>query len=280
MPVAVLIVNYRSYEALDRCLISLWPHLSDGDEVVIVDAASNAALVAPLRERHPGATWILRPDNTGFSAGINAAAAASTAPYLMFLNPDTEVQGAVVRVLEQWLAGSPDRGVAGPRVLNSDDTLQPSARRFPGLSTVFGGRSTWLTRRWPNNWLSRRNLLRRDAREPGEVDWVSGSCLATPRRVFDQLHGLDESFFLYWEDADYCRRVTALGLRCHYVPTAAIRHAGGVSSANNLAGAIRAFHASAFHLYWKHSTWGRVFAPLVWAGLKARAELRVLETRR
>lgn len=276
MSVAVLIVNYRTYDSLDRCLTSLRAFVDDQDEVVVVDWVSDEGARRALEAQHPFVTWLPSVDNLGFSAGINRAAAATKAPVLVWLNPDTVVEGPIVRELESWLASQPEVAVAGPKVLNRDGTVQPSARRFPGLSTVLGGRSTWLTRTFPNNWFSRRNLLQGEGRHSAEVDWLAGSCLATPRSTFERLGGLDESFFMYWEDADYCRRAGALGLKCHYVPTSAVRHSGGASSAHNVVPSIRAFHRSAFRLFWKHSHFARILAPLVWIGLRLRAELKVL----
>lgn len=273
---AVLIVNYRTYDSLDRCLTSLRPFLAEGDEVVVVDWVSDDRARRELEGRHGFVKFVASAENRGFAAGVNLAAAATSAPVLVCLNPDAEVEGPVVRELEAWLAAHPEVAVAGPRVLNRDGTVQPSARRFPGLSTVLGGRSTWLTRTFPNNWFSRRNLLQRDGQHPAEVDWVAGSCLATRREAFERLGGLDESFFMYWEDADYCRRATALGLKCHYVPTSAVRHSGGASSAHNVVPSIRAFHRSAFRLFWKHAGAARVAAPIVWAGLWLRGEIKIL----
>lgn len=278
MRVAVLIVNYRTYGALDRCLTSLRKYTSDEDEVAVVDWVSDEKLREDLAARHRRVRFLPHAGNRGFSAGVNLAAAATTAPILLLLNPDTELQGPVVRVLAEWLEAHPETAVVGPRVLNTDGTVQPSARRFPGLSTALGGRSTWLTRRFPNNWFSRHNLLHASPgqdREAREVDWLSGSCFATPRSVFERLGGLDESLFMYWEDADYCRRAKALGFKCHHLPTTAVCHIGGLSSAQNVAPSIRAFHRSAFRLYWKHSGVGRVAAPLVWMGLRLRAEIKI-----
>jgi GT2 family glycosyltransferase len=279
--VAVLLVNYRAYDALSRALESLGPHLNDDDEVVVIDYESEASRAADLTARHPRARILARADNLGFAAGVNLAAAATRAPLLMLLNPDAVLEGPVPRVLEQWMAAHERAGVAGPRVLNPDGSVQPSARRFPGLTTTLGGRSTWLTKRLPNNWFSRRNLIGRDATAPVDVDWVSGACLMTRRDLFSRLGGLDEGFFMYWEDADYCRRVAQAGFRCTYVPGVAARHVGGVSAQYDLSRAIRAFHRSAFHLFWKHaSAPARALAPLVWAGLWIRGELRVAQEKR
>ena len=271
MAAAVLIVNYHAYGDLRRCLESLVPHLATDDQIVVVDYECDRTALARAIDVSVRVVTVERDDNLGFAAGVNLAARQTRAPFLMLLNPDTVVEGPVIRTLEAWLAAHPDAGVAGPRVLNADGTVQPSARQFPGVTTLLGGRTTWLTRRFPRNWFSKRNLLAQDAKAPVDVDWVSGACLMTRRDLFDTLGGFDEAFFLYWEDADYCRRVTAAGFRNVYVPTAPVRHAGGASAEHNRTNAIRAFHASAFRLYWKHaSIAGRLGAPVARVGLWLR----------
>lgn len=274
MPVAVLIVNYRVYRDLDAGLAALAPFLGADDEVVVVDQDSAPDELAALASRHPRVRFIAKSDNRGFAAGINEAARHTRAPFLLWLNPDAVIEGPVVRTLEAWLSAHPDTAAVGPRVLDADGAVQQSARRFPGPTTAIAGRSTWLSRRFPANWLSRRNLLAAGRTEPGDVDWVAGSCVMTSRTVFDQLGGLDEQFFLYWEDADYCRRAGRLGFRCTYLPTVSVRHAGGQSVQTDPAPAIRAFHKSAFRLFHKHSgPVGRGVAPLVRAGLWLRGEV-------
>lgn len=277
VPAAVLIVNYRTYDALDRSLTSLATHLADADEVVVIDWESDAQALAQLSAAHPRVRFEGRAGNHGFAAGVNAAATLTTAPVLILLNPDTEVQGPIVRTLADWLAAHPSCAVVGPRVLDADGRVQASARRFPGVTTALGGRSTWLTKTFPNNWFTRRNLLtsRQPEGESQSVDWLAGSCFATSRVVFESLGGLDEGFFMYWEDADYCRRATRAGHECHYLPVVSVRHTGGLSSAHNVVPAIRAFHQSAYRLFWKHAGIARLMAPLVWAGLWARGEMKV-----
>ncbi|MEO8260897.1 MAG: glycosyltransferase family 2 protein [Acidobacteriota bacterium] len=273
MAAAVLIVNYHAYDDLRRCLESLLPHLAADDAVVVVDYECDETALARAVDVPVRIITVPRPDNLGFAAGVNLAARQTAAPFLLLLNPDTIVEGPIIRTLETWLGSHPDAGVAGPRVLNADGTVQASARRFPGVSTLLGGRTTWLTRRFPGNWLSARNLLAQDAAGPVDVDWVSGSCLMTRRDVFDAVGGFDEAFFLYWEDADYGRRVAAAGFRSVYVPAASVRHVGGRSADHHPANAIRAFHTSAFRLYWKHaSAPGRLAAPIARIGLWLRGE--------
>jgi GT2 family glycosyltransferase len=273
LSVAVLVVNYHVDTELDRLLSSIAPFLRAGDEVVVVDQESEPARLARLRAAHPRVTFVPTDRNIGFAAGVNRAARASTAPLLLLVNPDAVVDEPVIEQLEQYLDAHPHVGVVGPRVLNEDGTVQPSARRFPGLSTLFAGRSTWLSRRFPGNPLSQWNLPAQRSGAPVAVDWLAGSCLMVRRRVFDDLQGLDEAFFLYWEDADFCRRAAALGWARMYVPTVSVRHAGGRSAATNPAPAVRAFHASAYRLFEKHAGRGaRLLAPLARLGLWLRGE--------
>jgi hypothetical protein len=279
--VSVLIVNYRSYEALDVCLATLHAQLGADDEIVVIDHASDAARLARIRAAHPRLRAEGLTGNPGFAAGINRAARHARGDALLFVNPDVVFDQPIVGGMARHLAASPDVGVVGPRLLNADGSVQPSARAFPGVTTLVGGRTTWLTRRFPGNWFSRRNLIGRSATEPTDADWISGACLLTHRALFEQLGGLDERFFLYWEDADYCRRVATAGWRVAHLPGLVARHAGGASSRHDLSAAMRVFHQSAFRYYWKHAGWfGRLAAPVVAAGLWLRGEARARAERR
>lgn len=276
MPVSVLSVNFRVYEDLDRSLAALRPFLAEDDEVVVVDNEWDRAKRDWLRSRHPAIRVVPTHENIGFAAAVNLAVRHSRCPSLLVLNPDTIVRGPVVRTLEAWLHGHPDTGVVGPRVLNPDGTVQPSARRFPGITTAIGGRSSWLTEHFPNNWLSRRNLLGLTGSAPIDVDWIAGSCFMTTRAAFERVGGLDEQFFLYWEDADYCRRLSAVGLKCTYLPTVTVQHMGGKSSDLVPLLAIRSFHESALRLRRKHGGMlARLSAPIAAVAMRLHTEWRV-----
>ena len=273
LSVAVLVVNYHVYEELDGALASVERFLRPGDEVVVVDQESEAGRAEEVSRRHPRVTFVPTEHNVGFAAGVNLAARASTASHLLFLNPDSVMDNPVIERLERYLVNHPAVGVVGPRVLNQDGAVRRRRGDFRASRRALAGRSTWLTTRFPGNWLSRWNLPARDTAAPMAVDWIAGSCLMTRRSLFDALNGLDESFFLYWEDADFCRRAVDGGWQCVYLPVGSIRHTGGRSTASSPGPAIRAFHASAFRLYQKHAgPLGRVFAPLARFALWSRGE--------
>lgn len=269
----VLIVNYRAYDELERCLESLEPVRSAFAQVLVVDQESAPDDAARLTARFPGVELIPLSTNTGFAAGVNLAARSARSPFLLLVNPDCVITGTMCGHLLAALDARGDMAVAGPRIRNADGTIQPSARRFPDLTTAIAGRSSWLTRVLPQNPFSRRNLPARGADDvaPVEVDWVSGACMLVRRDAFDAVGGMDEGFFLYWEDADFCRRLQQAGWRTAYVPQAAAMHIGGRSSRHAADASLEAFHRSAYRLYTKHATAaGRLLNPLVRAGLQMR----------
>jgi N-acetylglucosaminyl-diphospho-decaprenol L-rhamnosyltransferase len=275
--VSVVIVNYRAYVEVGQCLASLEAFRGDDIEVILVDHATSPAEADALAGAFPWVRVLAVRANPGFAAGVNRAAAIARGRYLLLLNPDSLVQTDVCRTLARWMDGAPEVGAVGPRILDTDGTIQGSARRFPDLTTALGGRTTFLTRLLPGNRLSRRNLLvGNHVREPRAVDWVSGACVMVRHDAFRTVGGMDEGFFLYWEDADLCARLAQRGWTTVYHPLVHVTHACGVSSAHAARASLVAFHESAYRYYWKHGgRTARLFAPLVYVGLQARLRLKL-----
>jgi GT2 family glycosyltransferase len=273
--VDLIIVNYQSYEELRRCLESLEPSQSWFARATVIDHESDLEAAAQIAARFPWVNLIERSTNEGFATGVNLGASASDAPFLFLLNPDCVAGGDAIMRLVDYAQRRSDAAVFGPRILNPDGTLQGSARRFPGLTTFVAGRSSWLTRQFPRNPLSRWNLpALGDSRDPIDVDWVSGACMLVRRSAYDEVGGMDGRFFLYWEDADLCTRLAQRGWRTVYVPAATVIHAGGRSSIHAYPESLSAFHASAFRLFRQHAHWPvRALAPLVYVALQLRLRM-------
>jgi len=271
--VAIIIVNYQTYSELRACLASLEEEAHVGQEIVVVDHISRDASADGLVRNFPYIHLLRVCGNDGFAAGVNRGARASHGTYLLLLNPDSIVEAGLVGRLADWMDAHPEVGAVGPRILNDDGSVQASARKFPDFTAVIAGRSSWLTRALPRNPLSRRNLpaLGADASTPMPVDWVSGACMMIRRSAFEQIGGMDEGFFLYWEDADFCRRLTHAGWRVMYLPTVATQHIGGRSSMHAADSSLVAFHHSAYRLFRKHAAGATLLlAPLVFVGLRVR----------
>jgi N-acetylglucosaminyl-diphospho-decaprenol L-rhamnosyltransferase len=269
---SIVIVNYRSYDELTNALAAVQStSLTDPREIAVVDQESDPGAVGALKAQFPGIRLLENPRNNGFAAGVNRGMRETTGRYVLALNPDTVVQPGLFETLASWLDAHADVAVVGPRILNSDGSVQPSARRFPDVTTGLGGRMSLLTKMAPDNWLSQRNLAWSRASEPTEVDWVSGACMMIRRSAFDQVGGFDEGFFLYWEDADLCRRLRTSGYRTFYIPQATAVHEGSRASRHAVKRSIVAFHRSAFRYYWKHGgSIARGMAPIAGAILCGR----------
>ena len=268
--VAVVIVNYQSYSDLRRCLGALG---GQAGAAVVVDHATTPDSADAIAREFPWVSLVRVPGNEGFAAGVNRGARETASDYLLLLNPDSLPQPDLCTTLARWLDRHPDAGAVGPRITNADGTLQASARRFPDLTTAIAGRSSWLTRVLPRNPLSRHNLPALDVTsgEALEVDWVSGACMMVRRAAFDQIGGMDEGFFLYWEDADFCRRLDGAGWRTAYWPAVSVLHTGSGSSRHAIDASLVAFHQSAYRLFRKHARGpSRLLAPLVRAALRVR----------
>ena len=277
--ISILLVNYRAYDELTACLASLEEHIAADLETIVVDHATDPAAAARLAERFPWVTVIGTAANPGFAAGVNRAARAASGDYLLLLNPDCLVAADIARPLAGWLEEHPEAGVCGALVRESGGAIQASARRFPGVTTGFAGRTSWLTRAWPKNIWTERNLGPSigKVQEPAVVDWVSGACTMVRRQAFDAVGGMDEGFFMYWEDADFCFRVKRAGWQTIYNPRVEVLHLTGRSSAHAKNAALIAFHHSAYRYFRKHGGWvATVFGPLAYLALQARLRLKLL----
>jgi N-acetylglucosaminyl-diphospho-decaprenol L-rhamnosyltransferase len=274
---SVLIVGFHTYDEIGRCLASLETHEPDV-EVIVVDHDADPVQGRDLCAAHPRITYEPRSDNRGFAAGINRAARLAHAPLLVVLNPDVELRAPIVEALAACLHSHPTAAIAGGLVREADGRVQASARRFPDLSTVFGGRTSWLTRALPDNPLTRRNLSSTNVQAGcAEVDWVTGAFMMIRRDVFESLGGFDEHFFMYWEDSDLCLRAFQAGWKTLYEPRAEVIHWTGRASRHAPMRSLVAFHRSVFHHYWKHGSWlARAAAPLVAAGLVGRFTVKLM----
>ncbi|HEX4796927.1 MAG TPA: glycosyltransferase family 2 protein [Humisphaera sp.] len=240
MRLLIVIVNYRTASLVIDCLRSLADQIavSGGAKVVITDNASGDDSVPRLREaidENGWSSWAsVQPldHNGGFAfgnnAGIRPALKSDDPPqFVLLLNPDTVVKPGAVAALLQFMDAHPQVGIAGARLEFPDGSLQASACRFQGvLSELENGMRLGLMSRL----LRKRIVAPSPPADASQVDWVSGACLLVRREVLDQIGLLDEEFFMYYEEVDFCRRAAAAGWPCWYVPEARVVHLVGQSS--------------------------------------------------
>jgi N-acetylglucosaminyl-diphospho-decaprenol L-rhamnosyltransferase len=276
----IIIVSYNSGGHLRHCLESVAAH-APGASVVVVDNAS-ADGSGDVAAQFPRVTLIRNAANVGFGAAVNqGAAAAAGAASILLLNPDCELTAGSLDALGLELAAHPNCAIAAPTVLNSDGSVQGSVRGDPTMMTGLFGRTSLLTRLLPQVPAARRNV--QAATSPGDAsrtaDWVSGACMLVRHDAFDAVAGFDERYFLYWEDADLCRRLRQRGHTIRYVPRARVIHAVGVSSRTAKALSVRAFHQSAFLYYRTHVARTAATRAFAWVVLEARCRWKLAAAR-
>jgi hypothetical protein len=199
-------------------------------EIIVVDNASTDNTIAMIRGEFAQVELIANERNRGFAAANNQGMQLAQGRYIMLLNPDTEMVGDAPITMMDYLTQHPEVGLMGPQLLNPDGTIQSSRRRFPTLATAFV-ESTVLQR-----YLSRSPILSRfyfkDRPDSlvQEVDWLVGACLLVRSEVIEQVGMLDERFFMYLEEVDWCYRIKKADWKIVYLPTAQVVHHYGQSS--------------------------------------------------
>jgi GT2 family glycosyltransferase len=275
-------VNFNSGEHLARCLDSIAEHEPTLPALVIDNASSDQSESAAER-CGPSVRLLRHTNNLGFARAVNRGLAAGGGELVFLLNPDCRLRPGVVSRLAAELSAHPKCAIAAPQVLDVDGTVQGNARGDPNLLTGLFGRSSLLSRWFPQSRLARRNV-QREAGPPGtdestEVNWVSGACMLARRAALAEVGGFDERYFLYWEDADLCRRLRQRGYSIRHVPSVSVVHSGGVSSRAAPALAIREFHRSAYTYYATHVARSAPARLAAWLLLAVRCRLKLLARR-
>jgi N-acetylglucosaminyl-diphospho-decaprenol L-rhamnosyltransferase len=268
MKFSVLIVNYASWPFTLRCIKSLHATGHGDFEIVVVDNDSVEPPELPSFVR-----LIRNKQNVGFARAHNRGIVASTGDLVVLINPDTVVERDFFERLEGFFDENPKVGISGPRIVDSDGELQLSARREISALSGLLGRTSILTRLFPKSSLVKSQFPAvTEETSPTQVDWVSGACMAIRRAVLRDVGPLDERFFMYFEDADLCRRARAAGWLVYYLPHVEIIHQTGASSRSRPR-AIWLLHKSAFLYHRKHGAHGPlgVYSAMVLAGLTLRA---------
>jgi N-acetylglucosaminyl-diphospho-decaprenol L-rhamnosyltransferase len=227
---AVVIVNFNTGDYLERCLASLDAHRGEIDiEVLVIDNASHDDSHTTAIAAHPWARLIENRENVYLSPAWNQGIRETDAPYVLLLNPDTQWWAGTLADYVAVARAHSRVGIVGPMVRNTDGTVYPSGRPLPSVGDAVG--HAFLGPFVPGNRFTRRYRMQGwDRSTEREVDWVSGSCMLLPRKVFDEVGMLDESFLLYGEELDLATRLRDAGWSVLFTPKVEIIHALGVST--------------------------------------------------
>lgn len=223
---SIIIINWNSKSVIARCLVSIRKTNLIPAEIIVVDNASTDGSVDLLRVEFPEVKLIVNQDNQGFAAANNQAAGLANGRYLLLLNPDTEVRPGAIESMINFADGNRNVAAVGPRLLNPDGTTQRSCwRGYPGITTaLIDAFYLWKIPGLPivrNTELSAVQL-----RETTDVDHILGAGMLIPRDFWEEIGPLDDRYFLFLEETEWCRRAKSSGRRIVYLPNAEVIHYG------------------------------------------------------
>ena len=272
MQLSVIIVNYNVRAFLENALISVQKAMNGIDgEIIVVDNASDDDSVEMVKQKFPGVRLIANTHNAGFAAANNQGMKESKGSNILLLNPDTLLQEDTLHTMLSFFEQHPDAGLAGCKILNGDGTLQLACRRsFPtpwvALTKIFG-----LSALFPKSKLfGKYNLEFLDPGSSYPVDAVSGSFMFLRREVYEKTGGLDEQFFMYGEDLDWCYRITQSGWKIWYVSSTQIIHYKGQSAKRSDIDEVKVFYHSMRLFVRKHFRRGVLLEWMLMFGIALR----------
>jgi len=268
MNLSIIIVNWNAKDLLLRCLTSVYQTIEGVEmEVLVVDNGSNDGSGEAIKGRFPGVNFIQNQKNLGFAKANNQALRLSNGKYLLLINPDTEIKEGSIERLLSFMESSPEAGVAGAELINADGSKQNSIANFPSLATELLNKNVL---RWffPKTFPGKE----KDYFAPIEVDSVIGACMMVRRQAIDQVGLLDEGYFLFLEETDWCYRVKKAGWKVYHVPQAEIYHFQGKSAEIEKEKAKIEYYRSRYLFFKKNRGWLQWFILLIGLMIRLCAE--------
>ncbi|GAB6162753.1 hypothetical protein JCM12298_19130 [Desulfothermus naphthae] len=227
--VSIIIVAYHNENTIEACLRSICKHASKPWEIIIVDNSLDnltSKKVKNFLKNNPGIALklVVPKRNVGFAKGCNIGARHAKGNFLMFLNPDTELINDVPGILSNFLLNNLRACVAGPMILDEHGKITKTCRNLPNWYRIF------LDACGLDRILGQYKLLHFDHKIPRNVEQVVGACFFVSHKDFIKFGGFDESFFMYFEEVDFCKRVLDANREVWFRPEAKVKHIGGVSA--------------------------------------------------
>jgi hypothetical protein len=261
---SIVIVSYNVADLLEECLKSIYANHGVDFEVWVVDNASSDDSVARVRRGFPEVRVLESPYNGGYAYANNLALRQAGGDYFLLLNPDTMLSPTALRDMVRFMEEHPEAGIAGPKLVREDGSLDLACRRsFPSPSVSFY-RMVGLSGRFPHSpRFGRYNLTFLDPDQEAEVDSVVGAFMLVRRQAVEEAGLLDEQFFMYGEDLDWAMRIKKKGWKVFYNPRVVVLHRKASSSSQHIRRATQEFYRSMLIFYRKHYA-QNTFPPLNW----------------
>jgi len=245
---SIVIVSWNTKEYLLPCFTSIFEKGQRmASEVILVDNGSQDGGRIEVKRAFPSVHIIENEKNLGFAKAVNQGLQKASGRYVLLLNPDTQMKDGAIERLVSFMDAHSDVGVAGAQLLNADGSKQNSIANFPSLATELFNKSLlrWL---FPKKFPGKE----RDYPEPVEVDSVIGACMVVRRKAMEQVGLLDEDYFLFLEETDWCYRMKRAGWKIYHVPQAEVYHFQGKSAETAKKRAKVEFYRSRYHFFRKN----------------------------
>lgn len=229
--VSIIIVNWNTCKITCDCLRSVFKQTADvGFEVIVVDNASSDDSIEMIKKKFPQIVLIANSENKGFAAANNQGMAIAKGKYVLLLNSDTIVLNHAIEKTVTFIEKHPEAGVVGCRIVNQDMSLQPTCFMYPSVLNMFLS-STYLYKVFPKSkFFGRERMSWWNREDVKEVDVVTGCFMLVRTEIIAQVGIMDERFFVYGEETDWCYRMNKAGWKNLFMPNANIIHLGGASS--------------------------------------------------
>lgn len=262
---SIIIVSFNSANLLAECLDSILEYPPEQDyRIIVVDNNSSDGSQELVRKKFPEVELIANSSNIGFAAANNRAIKSTESDFILLLNSDCQVYEHSLDELLGFIESENQAGIIGPKIINSDGSIQYSCRKFPSI--IDAGLHSILVNIAPDNPFSRKYKLADISRDkPFEVDWVSGSCMLIRRKALADTGLMDEKYFMYVEDIDICFQMWKNNWIVFYYPYAEIlHHIGGSTNTGKAAASVR-MQKSIFYFFRKNYTksWKVLLIPVI-----------------
>ena len=223
---SIIITHFKTPHLLLECLDAIKKNLKDiSYEVFVSDSEANAGTAFLLKYHHTGVKHIAFRKNVGYAKLVNEGLKKASGRYILILNADTVIDNEKsIKLMMEYLNQNKKVGVIGPKMVNIDGSIQKSYFREYTLSAVLARRTAWKKTIWGKRALERFEFKKEAADKILKVDWLMGSALMTKGEYAKEIGLMDERYFMYFEDVDWCRRFREAGYEIHYLPKAQLQH--------------------------------------------------------
>jgi GT2 family glycosyltransferase len=266
---SIIIVSWNTKEYLLRCLESVFrTERSRSWDVIVVDNGSKDGSEKEAKQLYPEIRLIANEKNLGFAKATNQGVKHASGKWILLLNPDTEARDGAIETLIAFMDSHPDAGIAGAQLLNGDGSKQNSIANFPSLATELLNKSL-LRRFLPEKFPGKERVYS----GPKEVESVIGACLIARREAIEKVGILDEDYFLFFEETDWCYRMKKTGWRVYHVPQAEVVHFQGRGAESRKREAKVEYYRSRYRFFRKNRGKIQWFVLLIGLVLKLGVEL-------